>query len=716
MLQFFWLILFLTITGHFMKLFGADGLFLAPEYMGSVNAGGAAIVGIAAGIFIMSWNITTFIVHSARFRFLAATTNPFLKYCLNNSIIPAVFLIVYFLEAYHYSTVYELVPRGKFLLMVLSFIGGLFLLHLISFAYFFTADRRIVRKIQPGIINFNDDDTEVISYTKDHFQPFGLPVRIYMKGVFRFRKARDVSHYSPPFLDDIFKRHHFSAMVTVLIAFICMIFLGFFMDHRAFQVPAGASIFVMFALLIALMGALSYFLKSWGFLFLVLLYVFLNTLYTHNIIDPRNKAYGLDYSRADRPDYSLTSLESLCTPEKQKADIANMTGILNRWKEKQGEEKPLMLMINFNGGGLRSASFSMNVLQQLDSATGGTLLKKTFLMTGASGGMLAAAYYRELCRLKEEGYKINPLDKKYLANISEDLLNSVFSSWVTRDIIAPVQKFTFNHNRYVKDRGYSFEEKLNENTGGLLDHEIGFYKPFESSASVPLMIFNSVVSRDLKKMMISTQPLSFLMKPGFSDNASKVAGPDAIDFAALFKNQSPMGVRLLSALRMNATYPYVLPSVWLPTDPVVDVMDAGLRDNYGQETSLRFLYVFRDWIKENTSGVLILQIRSRQKGSWEGTYPAGSIADFVVGPFSMLQSNWFRFQDYYQDDAITYAQNIFKDSLWRVEYMYTPAKEQYGAPLSFHLTANEKREVHKSLYRENNITAFRQVMDILKQH
>jgi len=50
----FWFILFLTITGNFMKIFGANALFLAPEYLGNVNAAGAAITGLATGVFIMS--------------------------------------------------------------------------------------------------------------------------------------------------------------------------------------------------------------------------------------------------------------------------------------------------------------------------------------------------------------------------------------------------------------------------------------------------------------------------------------------------------------------------------------------------------------------------------------------------------------------------------------------------------------------------------------
>ena len=94
----FWVILFLTVTGHFLKIFGAHSLFLAPEYLDDVNPAGSAVTGIAAGIYIMVWNITTFILHSQRFRFLATNTKPFLKYCLNNSIIPVSFLLVYYLE------------------------------------------------------------------------------------------------------------------------------------------------------------------------------------------------------------------------------------------------------------------------------------------------------------------------------------------------------------------------------------------------------------------------------------------------------------------------------------------------------------------------------------------------------------------------------------------------------------------------------------------
>src|SRR6185295_12014661 len=95
----FWYLLFSTVGGKFMNSYGADSLFLAPEYLGEVNMASATILGFAIAIFIMSWNITTFILFSRHFRFLATTSNPFLKYCINNSIIPVVFLVFYLFHA-----------------------------------------------------------------------------------------------------------------------------------------------------------------------------------------------------------------------------------------------------------------------------------------------------------------------------------------------------------------------------------------------------------------------------------------------------------------------------------------------------------------------------------------------------------------------------------------------------------------------------------------
>src|SRR5204863_5660019 len=134
----------------------------------------------------------------------------------------------------------------------------------------------------------------------------------------------------------------------------------------------------------------------------------------------------------------------------------------------------------------------------------------------------------------------------------------------------------------------------------------------------------STITRDGRRMMICTQPISFMMKP-LLYAADPMASPDAVDFTAMFAKQDPLNIRLLSALRMNATFPYILPNVWLPSDPVIDVMDAGLRDNFGQQTSLRFINFFKEWLQQNTSEVILIQIRDRQLGDWERPYEPNSI-------------------------------------------------------------------------------------------
>ena len=89
-----------------------------------------------------------------------------------------------------------------------------------------------------------------------------------------------------------------------------------------------------------------------------------------------------------------------------------MIGILEKWKQKQKTDKPVLVIINTSGGGQRSATFTMNMLQRLDSITHGNLMKNTFLITGASGGMLSAAYFRELYlqKLKGKNLQTDPDD------------------------------------------------------------------------------------------------------------------------------------------------------------------------------------------------------------------------------------------------------------------------------------------------------------------
>ncbi len=712
----FWFVLFSTVGGSFMKTFGADSLYLAPEYLGNVNSLSAAIVGASIGMFIMSWNISSFILFSRHFRFLSATTNPFLKYCINNSVIPILFLLFYFFRAYRFAHNKELIPTPEILFLFGGFLIGLIFLLAISFIYFFRADRSILRRMMPVIRDPRSYITHLSPVKEIYHDAPLMKVEWYFESPIRLRRVRDVSHYTDEFIESIFKRHHFAAIISVFAAFIFLLIIGFFLDHTLFQLPAAASITIFFSILIGVAGAITYFLQSWSVPYLIGVILLLNIFYKMDWIDPRNKAYGLNYwNKHERPAYSREGLLALCTPANIEADKRNMTGILDNWKKKQPGDKPILVIINTSGGGHRSATFTMRVLQCLDSMTAGHIMNRTFLINGASGGMIGATYFRELCRQRQRDPSINPQDPKYIDDIAGDLLNPLFTSFFARDLISPSQKFSVNGYRYVKDRGYAFEQKLNRNTRGFLDKQLKDYSADEKAARIPLVFFNSVVTRDGRKMIVSTQPVRFMMQAERDTTRIPATDPDAIDFASFFAKQDPFSLRLLTALRMNATFPVVLPNVWLPSNPVIDVMDAGLRDNYGEETTLRFLSSFDDWIKQNTGGVLIIQIRDRTTGGWEAPYLSDNISDHATKPFFLLQHNWFKMMEYFQNDMLHYYSTYSGNDIYKITFQYASDKKENKAALNFHLTRREEKDIVASIRSSVNRKSFQQVVDLLNR-
>lgn len=710
----FWFLLFSIADSAFMKSFGADALLLAPEYLGNVNSISCAIMGMAIGVFIMCWNITTFILFSRHFTFLAATEYPFLKYCVNNSVIPITFLIFYLIKAYQFAHYKELISNVEIIFLTVGFIAGLLLILSISFFYFFRADRTIFKRLQPAFKSAKN-----VIY---HFQPEPHPASIksiiysewFLDSFFRVKKCRDVSHYSQPLMEKIFKQHHLAAVISLLISYLFLIIIGFFLDHKFFQLPAGASIALLFAILIGVCGAIVYFFQSWSVPAFLLFIFLLNFLYSINWIDPRNKAYGLNYTNQNQqPEYSQASLEKLANADSAKKDEQNMKAILNRWKQKQNENKPLLVVMTTSGGGTRSATFTMDVLQRLDSITGGQMMKKTFLITGASGGMIGATYFRELYREKMRGKNINLQSQHYVDDIAEDLLNPTFTSFIARDLFSPEQKFSVGPYTYLRDRGYAFESALDDNTGGILDKRLKDYVADESAANLPLMFYHTVITRDGKMMLLSTQHLRFMMQPP-TDSMQNYPAVDAVDYSSFFAKQNPYNLRMLSILRMNATFPVVLPNVWMPSKPVIDVMDGGLRDNYGIENSLRFLAHMKKWIEENTSGVLIVQIRDRMDGGWENPYAYDNLTGNATKPFFLLQHNWYKMMDYFQGDMENYFISNSGYPIHKITFQYIPKTEESKAALSFHLTEVEKVDIAASLNSKHNDEGFKKVLELLK--
>ena len=139
-----------------------------------------------------------------------------------------------------------------------------------------------------------------------------------------------------------------------------------------------------------------------------------------------------------------------------------------------------------------------------------------------------------------------------------------------------------------------------------------------------------------------------------------------------------------------------------------------MRDNFGQESALRFIDVFKDWLQENTSKVVLIEIRDRDLGDWDKPYEGNDLISILSKPFLLLQNNWFKLQDYYQFNQLVFIQKSYGPNFYRTCFQYIPNKQEATASLSFHLTTAEKKNISTTLNSAINKKEFDKLAAINK--
>jgi hypothetical protein len=354
-------------------------------------------------------------------------------------------------------------------------------------------------------------------------------------------------------------------------------------------------------------------------------------------------------------------------------------------------------------------------------------MEHSILITGASGGLIGASFFRELVLRKKLGENVQPYANSHRLKISTDNLNPLIFSLLANDLFVGFRKFEYAGNFYERDRGYTFEDQLNQITEGLLDKPVVAYKEPETNAVIPMIILTPTVVNDGRKLYIASRPVSFMNADILSlpeYNLSKLSGAD---FQRLFVNQSGENIRFLSALRMSATFPYITPNTTLPTEPAIQIMDAGISDNFGLSDAVRFLYAFKEWISENTSGVVFISIRDSPKLGTIATKGGQTIIDDITQPISSVYNNFENFQDINSDLQIGFMKSWFRGSIERIDLQYqtetyVPILQQMDsiranstrASLSWRLTTREKQGVMSNIYSPGNIVQLQKLSELLK--
>ncbi len=760
-----WLLLFSVVTGSFGKNLGIPYLFLDPEYLGQVNFFSFFIVGVSIGGFTVAYAITCYILDGPEFGFLGTLSRPFAKFSLNNSVIPLVFFVVYIVHIINFQLQNEYNTVGDVLLKVTGFLTGLIVMLVLLFVYFWLTNIDMMKYLASNV----DKTLKQAKITRVRVmlnlreaKKSRRRVDTYLDLHGRLQKAQDIS-YDKEIVVKIFNQNHLNSVILESFILILVLALGVFREHPFFQIPAAASGVLLLTIIIMLAGAITYWLRGWATTAILAAFFLLNTIVKYDMVSSAYQAYGLDYQK-EPATYSLQSLQDASSSENYQQDKQVTLQILENWRKKlkvydapllAGRDphtasdganmlmntsiKPKMVFICASGGGLRSALWTMTALQAADSLTGGKLMEHTQLITGASGGLVGAAYFRELVlrnkqRLTQSEVLANVSDPalpsvyapQYLEKIARDNLNPVIYTLLVNDLFFRYQQFEYNGFSYTKDRGYAFEQQLNDNTEAIMDKPLEAYKMPEQEATIPMLLLSPTIVNDGRKLFISPQHVSY-MNTSYQQKArvsnDKIKG---IDFMRLFENHDAGNLRFLTALRMNAAFPYVTPNVSLPTHPRVQIMDAGLVDNFGVSDAVRFMYVFKDWMKEHTSGAIMLCIRDSEKNEPIARPTGASLLQRMTAPLRYLYDNLFNSQDINNDDRVEYARSFLDVDLHvlNLEYQsrqqdglaFTGANEDKPIErpsLSWRLTSKEKNSIIRNINHPQNQATLKELQRLL---
>ncbi len=717
----FWIFLTLPIVGRFGAGLGIPAVFLDPEYLGQVDYLSFAVVGIGFGAMFVTWNIVMYILHSYRFPFMASLRYPLAMFFINNSIIPLAFIIAYFSAIVIFQTHNEFKSYSTILFNLLGFSAGFSFMLFITGTFFGLTNpnagsiiqankeklrtKKAIRKVQ-----FNNS----LETLHDNNR-----VDYYITNTFGIMPTRNVEHYDPALYQLVFRRHHWNAFIAFICAFAVLISAGYWLENPFFQFPVATSAFLFLCVLMSLFGMFLYWTGGWGSTAIIVFLVLANQLTKYDLFGLQNTVYGLNYKTEKAP-YNLERFRAISTDSIIEKDKKYVTQIFENWKTKNTDpkdpyKKPVLYFINVSGGGLRSAMFVMSVLQRCDSLAGGKLLDKTFLISGASGGMFGTTYLRELFLQKKEGFPINLQDPQYALNVAKDLLNPMAVSILSNDGLAPIHKFKLGNNTYAQDRGYIFEKFYCRNTNFRFDKTIGDYKDAEFKAKVPMMIYYTTIMNDSRRYFISAQPVSFLMRPYGKNAEGNQLAVDGIDFCKFFEKQDGANLLVTSAMRMDATFPFILPNPVLPTTPPTYVMDGGALDDAGVEPTFRFLQSFKDWINKNTGGVVVIEIRDEEKSGEPEEQLQTTMMSRFTDPLGTVYTNMDRMQDFLVDQKFNYIDDELKGKLNFVLFEYTSNKKEEKAAVSMHITSRDKSDILNSLKRSNNITAFNKLQLLLSK-
>lgn len=397
---------------------------------------------------------------------------------------------------------------------------------------------------------------------------------------------------------------HAYAFVTALLLW--LIYLGFSIWPD--PVNAAVAITILLGLVVLTYGALRFFIPRW--MLLVVLGLVLWVAAANQL--PRKHQYD---------ELKDSAIVDLGKPPAG-ADLLSDQIALQGWRAYLGkhckEAKPKLIVLMTSGGGVRASVWTAAVLRELDRRRPCGYLQHVRVIGGASGGMVGAGYWvtqRMFADPKSYG--------EDLRGVTADALDSVARYLALRDVPA-----LFIPAR-IRDRGFALEEAWKKNAPGMA-RPFKELRTYEESGVSPSLIYTPASLDDGRRVLVSNLDLDYMTRHA-------IDGHDPTRSAfQFFERFGTDKLTVATAARMSASFPYVSSAAELPTTKLRRLGDAGYFDNYGGFVISSWLAQNRQWLVDNTSGVLVIQVRDSPVGAGNRAIDAGPSNNRFARAFSEL--------------------------------------------------------------------------------
>jgi hypothetical protein len=282
--------------------------------------------------------------------------------------------------------------------------------------------------------------------------------------------------------------------------------------------------------------------------------------------------------------------------------------------------RPPVLLVAITGGGIRASAWSARVLRavQLQSGDEERFLSSVRLISSVSGGSVGAMYFADAYTngdrhaKKDSAGGVDESDP-VLARAQSSSLDEIAVELAYQDTLLGLASFLrgldyhdgrafLRSGRFIfQDRGAALEDAIKRGPQ-IADAMLRQWRDDAKQLKRPAVILNSTIVESGKRLLFATTDM-----------------PDASTGRIQFAQRYPLAdVRVATAARLSATFPFVSPAARPMLESVSELsdhaVDGGYADNYGMASLVEWLD--RGLSDLKTAGrtlppkIMILEIRS----------------------------------------------------------------------------------------------------------